>query len=138
MSILKPALLTLTCLSLVAAPVFAAIDSDAPSKSHALEQAADAVHTHLHDFYTSSYGAHGLETEATLIHDDLHDWADGTVPESQIAADWANVDAAWKNFKQTIHQAQILNSGDDQLDSLYNDAKQAHKDLRFALRNVQS
>ena len=135
---LKPVLLTIVCLGLVAVPARASIDPDAPGNSHALELAADAIHTYLHDFYSSSFGAHGLEDDAVVLHDNLHGWQNGTVTESQIAADWDAVDAAWKNFKQTINQAKVLNEGDDTLDDLFDDAKDAYKAVRYSLRNVQS
>ena len=124
-------------LAAMATTALAFIPPEAVSSSHELAEAAEAIHDYLHDNYPSSYGAHGLETESETLHDDLHDWSMGLVPESQIASDWDAVDAAYKSFKQGIHQAHVLNKGDEELDDLFDDTKQAFKDLRFLLKKVQ-
>jgi hypothetical protein len=38
---------------------------------------------------------------------------------------------------ETIHQAQVLNAGDNTLDDMFNDSKNAFKMLRFMLTNVE-
>ncbi len=130
-------LVSLSLVCLLAAPILASIDPGAPSASHHMEETAAALHSYLHDFYESSYGAHGLETDSDAIHGRLHDWSNGNASEAEVAADMDALDASWKNFKQTIHQAQVLNSGDDTLDDMFNDAKDAYKTLRFLLKNVE-
>ena len=124
-------------LSALAATALAYIPPEAPSASHHLEEAAEAIHEYLHDNYPSSYGSHALEDSAVILHDDLHEWAMGNVPESQIAADWDVVVADYKNFKQTINQAKVLNEGDDELDDLFDETKEAFKDLRALLNQVE-
>ena len=51
--------------------------------------------------------------------------------------DMEALEDAWKTFKQTIHQAHVLNSGDDELDDLFNDVKEAYQHLRFLLRKAK-
>lgn len=130
-------LLPLASLALLASTARADIDPSAPSLSHALEEAAVAIHDYLHDGYPSSFGAHGLEGQAVILHDGLHDWSNGTLPESFIAAYWRNTRDAYRNFRQTIRSAGVLNSGDDGLDQLFSDTVDAFRDLRDALDDVE-
>ncbi len=96
------------------------------------------VHFATRSNYGSSFGAHGLEEAATTLHDDLHDWGHGLVevPESQIVEDMDALDAAWKSFKKTMRQEHILNSGDEELDILFDMNKDAYKEIRFLLRQA--
>ena len=129
---------TVLSVVLLAGSALAFIPPTAPSAAHDMEEAAAAIHSYLHDAgYSSSYGSHGLEEDSTTIHNDLHDWSNGNASESLIADDMDVLDATWKTFKQTIHQAQVLNAGDDELDELYEDTKDAYKELRFQLRKVE-
>lgn len=114
------------------------IPPTAPSASHAMENAAVAIHEYLHTAgYSSSYGAHGLDVSSTALHEDLHGWQNGTVSEAQIAADFAAVEEAYKTFNVMIHTGNVLGQGDDMLDALFLDTKDAYKTLRHELNQVK-
>jgi hypothetical protein len=117
------------------------IDPDAPSASHEMEELAVEIHDYLHhidvDGIDAPSASHHLEEKAAILHDDLHDWAHGAVSESLIVEDMEALDAAWKHFKQTLHQEHLLNSGDEELDVLFDMNKHAYKELRFLLRQAK-
>jgi hypothetical protein len=113
------------------------IDPDATSASHEMEELATDIHDYLRHMYGPSFGAHDLEEAAGLLHDDLHDWTQDIVTESQIVEDMEALDAAWKQFRQTLNQEHLLNSGDEELDVLFDMNKHAYKELRFLLRQAK-
>ena len=109
------------------------IDPDATSASHEMGGLATDIHDYLHHMYGPSFGAHDLEEAASL----LHDWTQDMVTESQIVEDMEALDAAWKQFRQTLHQDHLLNSDDEELDVLFDMTKHAYKELRFLLRQAK-
>jgi hypothetical protein len=122
--------IALVCLSTVAI----AIDPGAPSASHHMEEAAEELHEYLHDNYTTSYGAHGLENAAVLCHDTLHDWSNGNATEDATQATFDALKVALNSFKDTAEGAGILDAGDDELDDLVKEAKDAFKALKTLMK----
>ncbi|MBT8136084.1 MAG: hypothetical protein KJO54_03615 [Gammaproteobacteria bacterium] len=117
--------------------VLAWIDPAAPSASHHLEDAATAIHDYLHDEYSSSFGAHGMEEASDALHSILHDWSHGEATEAEVVVAKDALKEAWNNFRQTINPAGILNSGDTQLDDMYQEVKSAYKEVRWLLRKAK-
>lgn len=130
--------LPLACALVFAGIARAEIEPNAPSLSHHLEELSAEMHDYTHAVYGPSFGSHGLEVASGALHDSLHDWADGNATEAEVLADWLATKAAYQSFRNTISRARILNKGDDALDQLYDDLKNAYKDVRYALRNVNN
>jgi len=115
----------------------AAIDAGAPSASHALERAAEALHGYLHDNYDNGYGSHQMEQAAAAMHDGLHEWVHGNVTEPEISALEQDLKAAWNNLRQELIPSGLAGNGDSMLLENYEAVKTAYKELRFLLRKAE-
>lgn len=127
----------LVCSVALCHSVSAAIDPDAPSASHHLEEAASGIHEYLHHNYGDSYGSHALEERSSELHGVLHDWQHGEATEADVDMQMKEVKSAWNNFRQTIMPAGLLNAGDYALEELYEEVKDSYKDVRFLLRKAK-
>ena len=103
----------LTCLALVgvSVPLWAGIHAKATSTSHALEEVATELHSHVHHVFGPSYGAHGMEVTASALHSILHDWGHGTATEADVLS---AVDAANAAFDSMREQFRANNVWADQ------------------------
>ena len=116
---------------------FATVDPGAPSASHHFEEAAAALHEHLHHTYSNSYGSHDLEELGDALHGVLHDWVHGDATEADVVVSQDALKLEWNTFRQTIIPAGVLHNGDDTLDDLYDTVKNDYKELRFLLRKAK-
>jgi len=131
------AVLALAATGAFATSAYAYIPPEAVSASHQLEQAAAAIHEHLHvSGYPSSYGSHPLEGTATALHDTLHDWSNGNASEADVAAARDAYCDAFKTFLQMILPAGVLFAGDSTLDQLFIDV--LRKTLRAKILLVRA
>jgi hypothetical protein len=126
----------LLCTLFISGNAVAEIDPGAPSASHRLQLAAENIHAYLHHNYQAGYGTHELEEAAAAMHDALHEWDHGELTEADIVAIQEDLKASWLNYIQTITPAGILNNGDMELETLYQDVKTKYKELRFLLRKA--
>lgn len=113
------------------------IHPNAPAASHELEEVAHALHGHLHDHYSSSYGAHDFETATHALHETLHLWSQAMATERQVSDRLDAVRGAWKDMRRQMRQAGLLNGSDQQLTDLLSHAKDAYQRVRRLLRGTR-
>ena len=116
--------------------VFASIGEGATSASHHFEEAASAIHGYLHHKYSDGYGSHGLEHAGEELHNALHEFSHDEATEADVVMKMDALKLEWNNFRQTIIPARLLNN-DDELNELYQDVKDAYKEVRFLLRKAK-
>lgn len=116
---------------------FSSIDDGAPSAAHHFEAAAGEFHDYLHHHYDNSYGSHDLEELGSEIHHVLHEYAHGEASEEEVVAAQDELKLVWNEFLRIIHSSKVLNKDDLALDQLYQDVKEAYKELRFLLRKAK-
>ena len=130
-------MISMLCAVVFSQSVSASIDPDAAPASHHFEEAAAAIHEHLHDQYGASYETHNLEAAGDALHGALHDFRHDDATEADVVMKMEALKLIWNDFRQSIIPAGLLHMGDDELDELYQTVKDAYKEVRYLLRKAK-
>lgn len=111
------------------------IHEPAVGVSHDLENLSVTIHDYLHDNYDSGFGSHEFEEAAEALHSALHQWSEGSATETQVSAALISTTDAWRNFNSQIKSSGLLLS-DEMLKDLYRDTRDTFRRIRFLLRKA--